>query len=197
MIFKTGPERQRQHRISFNEIKDNIEQDDQGGHTLLSRVQVVEELSREISGCQHAQAQSLRGIERNMIQYHEMGGELSRQPLAMDAALNQSLDHHCRQSKSFQNLEKYYCRSNLAPTSTALRMPLGESEGYSQPSVVPHNTGNRAMARNVQKKNEASSYTAPIQRTKKRCDSACGCGCYQRSQLKSPRILSAPLGSLV
>ena len=175
--LKIGLEDQRQHKIALHQIRTSLNEDHRNERSLNNRVQALEVLLREVGDRQQGQSQSLQEIRRNVIQYHEMNQELSLQPQAIEASLNQSLRRY-RPRAGFQaDVEERQPHPNLIPTMK---------------SNAP---GDQAIALYASR-SESLSNTMQVKLARNSCDSACGCICHQRSQFKSPRSLNALLGSL-
>ena len=193
--LRVGLEDQRQHKTALHQIRTSLDEDHVNRRTLNNRVLAVEVLLKEIRDRQQVQAQSLQGIERNVIEYHKPDEELSYQPQAIEAGLIQPHGHHRRQMELLPDMEENQLLHNLNSTIKSPRRLSGQSEEHDEPSFTPHTPPHQA-ADLFPSRNESLSNTIRIKLARNSCDSACGCVCHQRSQFKSPRNLNALLGSL-
>ena len=163
--------------------------------TLNNQVQALEVLLKEVRDEQQVQAQFLQEFERNVIQYHETDEERSHQPRAIEDGLTRQLGRHPPQVKLLPDVEERQQHPNLNPMMHLPGRSSGQSEGYNQPSLIPHTSRDQAAALFPSRKQSLSN-TIPIKLARSSCDSACGCVCHRRSQFKSSRSLNALLGSL-
>ena len=193
--LRVGLEDQRQHKIALHQIRTSMDEDHVNSRILNNRVQALEVLLREVGDRQQVQTQSLKGIERNMIQYHEIDQEFSHQPRAIQASLNQPLGHYRPQIELHPDVEEHQQLPSLNPTMIFPGRSSGQSEGNNQSSLSFRTPGDQATAL-YPSRSKSLSNTIPIKLARSSCDSACGCVCHRRSQFKSPRGLNALLGSL-
>ena len=193
--LRVGLEDQRQHKIALHQIRTSLDEDQVNGRILNNRVQALDVLLREVGDRQQVQTQSIKQIERNMIQYHEIDQEFSHQPRATQASLTRPLERYRSQIELHPEVEQDQQLPSLNSTMIFPGRSSGQSEGNNQSSLIPRNPGDQTTAL-YPSRGKSLSNTIPIRLARNSCDSACGCVCHRRSQFKSPRSLNALLGSL-